>query len=105
MQPDDETFIPQDDLYVITWEPIFGEFPNSTEEATIRTSRNGLDTSNDLVSDASAPDENFTDVDLRSTGPHESNTRAPDGHFTDVDLRSTGPHENDARAPEEIFTD
>ena len=72
LQPDDEIIIPQDDLYVITWETNFGEFPNSTEEVTIPTSRDTLDTSNDVVNDASRPDEIFTDVDLRSTEPHEN---------------------------------
>ena len=95
MQPDDEIIIPQDDLYVITWETNFGEVPNSTEEIAIPTSRDGLGTFNDPVNDAMAPDEIFTDVDLRSTGPHEKGARAPDEIFTDEDLGSTGPHEND----------
>ena len=30
-----------------------------------------LDASTDLADDAGTPDENFTDVDLRSTEPHE----------------------------------
>ena len=72
MQPDDESIIPQDDLYVITWETNFGEFPKSAEETTIPMSRDGLGNSNDLVTDVSAPDESFTDVELRSTGPHEN---------------------------------
>ena len=92
---DDESKIPQDDLYVITWETNFGEFPNSTEEATSPTSRDGLGTANDFASDARALDEIFTDVDLRSTGLRENDARAPDEIFTDVDLTTTGPHEND----------
>ena len=32
LQLDGEIIIPQDDLYVITWETKFGEFPYSTEE-------------------------------------------------------------------------
>ena len=106
MQPDDESIIPQDDLYVITWETNFGEFPKSAEETTIPMSRDGLGNSNDLVNDVSAPDESFTDVELRSTGPHENDVRAPDEIFTDVDLRSTGPHENDDFAsPKETRSD
>ena len=50
MQPDDDIIIPQDDLYVITWETNFGEFPNSTEEVTIPT--------------------RLTEADPRSTYPH-----------------------------------
>ena len=34
LQQDDEIVIPQDDLYVITWETNFEEFPNSAEKAT-----------------------------------------------------------------------
>ena len=89
LQPDDEIIIPQDDLYVITWETNFGEFPNSTEENTIPTCREARDASNDYVNDAGAPREND------GTGPQENDVRAPDEIFTDVDLRSTGPHEND----------
>ena len=35
-------------------------------------SRDDLGTTNDIVNDASSPDEIFTEVDLRSTGPHEN---------------------------------
>ena len=72
MQPDDDIIIPQDDLYVITWQTNLKEFPNSTEEITIPTRLDTADASDDIVDDASPPDEIFTDVDLRSTGPHEN---------------------------------
>ena len=45
--------------------------------------------------DALVPDEIFTDVDLRSTGPHENGARAPAEFLNDEDLGSTGPHQND----------
>ena len=73
LQPDDEIIIPQDDLYVITWETNFGEFPDSDEKVTIPTRTSAADTSTGLADDASTPDEIFTDVDLRSTEPHEKN--------------------------------
>ena len=95
MHPDDEIILPQDDLHVITWETNFGEFPNSTEENTIPTCREALDTSNDSVNETRAPDEIFTDVEFRATGLHENDARAPDEIFTDADFRSTGPHEKD----------
>ena len=98
-QPDDEIIIPQDDLYVITWDTNFGDFPNSTEENTIPTCREALHTSNDYANNARAPDEIFTDVDVTSTGPQENDARAPDEILTDVDLRSTRPHEDDEFAP------
>ena len=66
-----EILIPQDDLYVITWETTFGEVPNSTEEVPIPTRLDATDTSHGLVDDARPPGEIFTDVDLRSTGRHE----------------------------------
>ena len=95
LQPDDEIIIPQDDLYVITWETNFGEFLNFTGENTIPTRRESLDTSNDYVNEDRAPHKIFTDVDIKSTGPQENDARAPDEIFSDVDLGSAGPHEND----------
>ena len=38
-------------------------------------------------------------MDVTSPGPQENDARAPDEIFTDVDLRSNGPHENDEFAP------
>ena len=73
LQPDDEIIIPQDDLYVITWETNFGEFPDPDEKAIIPTRPSAADTSTGLADDASTPDEIFTDADLRSTEPHEKN--------------------------------
>ena len=99
LQPDDETIITQDDLYVITWDTNFREFPNSTEESTIPTCREALNTSNDYANKARAPDEIFTDEDVTSNGPQQNEARAPDESSTDVDCRSTGPHENDEFAP------
>ena len=99
LQPDDEIIIPQDDLYVITWDTNFGEFPNPTEENAIPTCREALDTSNDYANNTRAPDEIFTDVYVTSTGPQENDATPPDEIFTDEDLRSTGPHENDEFAP------
>ena len=34
LQPDDEIVIPQDDLYVITWETNFGDFESGRRNAT-----------------------------------------------------------------------
>ena len=50
----------------------FGKFPNSTEEVTIPTRLDATDTSSGLVDDASPPGEIFTDMNFRSTGPHEN---------------------------------
>ena len=79
LQPDDEIIIPQDDLYVVTWETNFGEFPDSTEKIINPTRLDTSDTSNGVVDDANSSDEILTDVDLRSTGPHEiENFESPD---------------------------
>ena len=60
LQPDD----------VNTWETNFGEFPDSAGKVTIPIPPSAADTSTGLA-DAVTPDEIFTDVDLRSTEPHE----------------------------------
>ena len=72
LQPDDEFVIPQDDFYVITWETNFGEFPNLNEGNMIPTRIDSADTYNSLGEDASPAGEILTDVNLRSTGPHEN---------------------------------
>ena len=77
LQPDDEIIIPQDDLYVITWETSFGDFPDPTAETANPTRLDTTDTPNSFVDNTSQPDEIFTDVDLRSTGPHQSDTPVP----------------------------
>ena len=76
LQPDDEIIIPQDDLYVITWETSFGDFPDLTAETANPPRCDTADTPNRSVDNTSQPDEIFTDVDLRSTGPHQSDTPA-----------------------------
>ena len=96
LQPDDEIIIPQDDLYVITWETNFGEFPNSSDTNAIPTRQDGLGNSSNLDNDTITQDEIFTDVDLTSTGPHHGKgARAPDNNLTSEDLESPGLQEND----------
>ena len=81
LQQDDETVIPRDDLYVISWETNFEEFHNSNEEVTIPTLLDAKDNCNSLEDDASPPGEIFTDVDLWSTGPHENKNFEPPGNI------------------------
>ena len=88
LQPDDEIVTPQDDLYVITWETKFGDFPRSDLDNTPTTSLDAAETFNRLEDDASLPGEIFTDVDLRSTGPDES------GNF-DPPEKTRSEHTND----------
>ena len=72
LQQDNDIVIPQDDLFVITWETDFGEFPNSFNEDTIPTRHESTDTSSGAGHEATPPDNIFTDVDLRSTGLHDN---------------------------------
>ena len=65
--PDDGSVIPQDDLYVITWETDFGEFPTDF--------RNEPTTSRFVIieSPLDAQDRsNFHRREPRSTGPEEN---------------------------------
>ena len=79
LQPDDEIIIPQDDLFVVKWETNFGEVPDSTEETANPTRLDTTYTPNDVTGNASPPGESFTDVDLRSTRPHQSENPVPLG--------------------------
>ena len=72
LQLDDDIVIPQDDLYVITWETNFGDFPNSKAEVTIPTPVEASETPNGLGEDPNLPGELFANVDPRSTGPHQN---------------------------------
>ena len=77
LQPDDEIIIQQDDLYVITWETNFGELPDSTKEVVNPTSLDTANTPNGVLDDTGPSDDIFTDVDLRSTGPHQDGDNEP----------------------------
>ena len=96
LHPDEEIIIPQDDLYVITWETNFGEFPNSSDTNAIPTNRDSLHNSSNTDTDPMTQEEIFTDVDLRSTGPHHKKGASDsDNNFPGEDLESTRPHQND----------
>ena len=83
LQADDEIIIPQDDLYIISWESNFDDFPPSTEQQTIP---------NDSPTHFDEPDATITDLDLRSTRRQENTDAADsDSHSREVaeaDLRS-----------------
>ena len=63
LQADDENIIPQDDLYIVSWETIFDDFPPSTEQQTIP---------NDYPTHSDEHDAIITDLDLRSTRRQEN---------------------------------
>ena len=69
LQADDEIIIPQDDLYIISWEFNFDDFPPSTEQQTLPK---------DYPTHSDEQDTIITDLDLRSTRRQESTDAAGD---------------------------
>ena len=67
LQPDDEIVIPQDDLYVITWETNFGDFDSGRRNATYGLPDERSENTSDAPNEAELPDQIVTDVDLQST--------------------------------------
>ena len=94
LQPDDGIVIPQDDLYVITWETEFGDFPAPSLQDEV---------SPDSAHDPSGHrDQILTDVDLGSTRPDNDTDaahRQPDRETTPTDHRSDSPNRNDDEEP------
>ena len=83
LQADDEIIIPQDDLYIISWETHFDDFPPSTEQRTIP---------NDSPTHLDEHDAIITDLDLRSTRRQKNTDAAgndsPSREVAEADLRS-----------------
>ena len=83
LQADDEIIIPQDDLYIISWETNFDDFPPNTEQ---QTTPKGYPTHSD------EQDAIITDLDLRSTRRQENTDAAgndsPSREVAEADLRS-----------------
>ena len=94
LQPDDGIVIPQDDLYVITWETEFGDFPAPSLQDEV---------SPDSAHDPSGHrDQILTDVDLGSTrldNDTDAAHRQPDRETTPTDHRSDSPNRNDDEEP------
>ena len=84
LQADDEIIIPQDDLYIISWETDFDEFPTSDASKS---------KSNEYLADSDQQDAIITDLDLRSNRRDENTNDATTGQrgneINDADLRST----------------
>ena len=89
LQADDEIIIPQDDLYIISWETEFAEFPPHLDTG---------DTPDDFPTNSDQPDAINTDLDLRSTrrdADSNDNAATPREHQnSDIDSRSTGPNKD-----------
>ena len=67
LQADDEIVIPQDDLYIISWEIEFDIFPSYSDLPHTLTGSAG---------DAAHPDTIITDLDHRSTRPDQNTNDA-----------------------------
>ena len=76
LQADDEIIIPQDDLYIISWETNFDDFPPNTEQQT---------TPKDYPTHSDEQDAILTDLDLRSAR-RQTNTESdnPDQYARDL---------------------
>ena len=68
MQPGDKIVIPQDDLYVFTWETSFGDFQSDHRSETHNQQNERAEINSDAAETVEQPDQILTDVDLRSTG-------------------------------------
>ena len=68
LQPDEEFVIPQDDLYVITWETNFGDLQADHRNGTYDQNHERTTKGSDASEAVEQPDQILTDVDLRSTG-------------------------------------
>ena len=78
MQPDDEIVIPQNDLYVITWETNFGDFESGRRNATHELPIERSEIMSTAANEAEQPDQILTDVDLRSTRRETTQATLPD---------------------------
>ena len=119
LQADDEIIIPQDDLYIISWETDFDEFPtsdaskskpneylaNSDQQDSIITDLDLLSNRRDENTDDATTGQRgneISDADLRSTRRQQDTSSAdteqlpeqPDANMTDTDLRSTRPRQD-----------
>ena len=88
IQADDEIIIPQDDLYINSWETNFDDFPPSSESQTVP---------DDYLTNSDEQDAIVTDLDLRSTRRQE-NTDATNAAAADNDSLSREVAEADLRS-------
>ena len=89
MQSDDDIVIPQDDLYVITWETIFGDFASGRRKATNELPTERAQSTSDAADFAEQPDQILTDVDLRFTRRDVTEEILPDQIMHESDDEST----------------
>ena len=96
LQADDEIIIPQDDLYIISWETDFDNFP------TFHASKSKSD---EYLADSDQQDAISTDLDLRSNRRDENTDDATTGQrgnqISDAGLRSTRRQQDTSSADTE----
>ena len=80
LQPDEDIVIPQDDLYVITWETNFGDLQADHCNETHNQDNEQNTNTNDDTEAVEQLDQILTDVDLRSTGRSSTNEIPPQPH-------------------------
>ena len=78
LQPDDEIIIPQNDLFVMTWEINFGGFIDSNTNQPNLPMPANTDNISDSEDHSEPPEPTVTDVDLRSTERIETEEILPD---------------------------
>ena len=78
--------IPQDDLYVITWETNFGDFESGRRNATNELPTERAENTSDAADIAEQPDQILTDVDLRSTRRDVTEDILPDQIMHEVTM-------------------
>ena len=85
LQPDDEIVIPQDDLYVITWETNFEDFASTRRQPTYEQSTERPEITSGEDTNFDQPDQILTDVDLQSTRHDETEETLPERIMPDSD--------------------
>ena len=78
LQPDDEIVIPQDDLYVITWETNFADFESGRRNATDELPTERAEITREAANADEQADQMLTNWDLQSTKRDTTDATLPD---------------------------
>ena len=99
LQADDEIILPQDDLYIISWETNFDDFPPHSESQVLP---------DEFPTNSGESDAIVTDLDLRSTrrqiNTDAANTDAPSHEVDEADHRSARRQTNTESDNSEQYT-
>ena len=78
MPPDDEIVVPQDNLYVITWETDSDDFESGRRDETHELPSERAESTNNAADIAEQPDQILTNVVLRFTERAANEKNLPD---------------------------